>query len=379
MMLKKKSNPWARLKYLYTLPLAAIAVAAFARPEISQELDEISAVKVNDLTAIMKTSEVKSIENKPAEEIKVQGQVLEEGNRMPVMGANVIIKGTTSGTISDENGNFTIIIPVGATLQISYIGMKTKELIISEELIGKAKSLKVYLQNEEPVKVEPSKANLSKAENETRVKEVPRETVSSVSPVFQVVEEMPEFPGGMGECLAFLGKNVKYPVEAQLAGVQGKVIVQFVVEKNGSIINPKIVRSIDPTLDGEAIRVISIMPKWKPGMQKGKPVSVQYTVPVTFRLDGKTNANDTTHVRVDKNSASLGNSLHFYKGSFALKDIEDKPLVVIDGVKTSFDQMEKMDVTNIASVSVLKDSEAVKLYESEGKNGVILITTKREL
>lgn len=78
MMLKKKSNPWARLKYLYVLPLAVIAVAAFARPEISSELDEISAVKVNDLTAIMKTEEVKSSEKHPAKEIKVQGQVLEK-------------------------------------------------------------------------------------------------------------------------------------------------------------------------------------------------------------------------------------------------------------------------------------------------------------
>ena len=87
MMLKKKSNPWARLKYLYVLPLAAIAVAAFARPEISSELDEISAVKVNDLTAIMKTEEVKSPEKHPAKEIKVQGQVLEKSTNAPVVGA----------------------------------------------------------------------------------------------------------------------------------------------------------------------------------------------------------------------------------------------------------------------------------------------------
>lgn len=108
MMLKKKSNPWARLKYLYVLPLAVIAVAAFARPEISSELDEISAVKVNDLTAIMKTEEVKSPEKHPAKEIKVQGQVLEKSTNAPVVGANVIIKGTTSGTITDLDGNFVI-------------------------------------------------------------------------------------------------------------------------------------------------------------------------------------------------------------------------------------------------------------------------------
>lgn len=121
MMLKKKSNPWARLKYLYVLPLAVIAVAAFARPEISSELDEISAVKVNDLTAIMKTEEVKSPEKHPAKEIKVQGQVLEKSTNAPVVGANVIIKGTTSGTITDLDGNFVISMPVGATLSVSYM------------------------------------------------------------------------------------------------------------------------------------------------------------------------------------------------------------------------------------------------------------------
>ena len=129
MMLKKKSNPWARLKYLYVLPLAVIAVAAFARPEISSELDEISAVKVNDLTAIMKTEEVKSPEKHPAKEIKVQGQVLEKSTNAPVVGANVIIKGTTSGTITDLDGNFVISMPVGATLSVSYINMKTNILV----------------------------------------------------------------------------------------------------------------------------------------------------------------------------------------------------------------------------------------------------------
>lgn len=142
MMLKKKSNPWARLKYLYVLPLAVIAVAAFARPEISSELDEISAVKVNDLTAIMKTEEVKSPEKHPAKEIKVQGQVLEKSTNAPVVGANVIIKGTTSGTITDLDGNFVISMPVGATLSVSYINMKTKELTITEKLIGKNKIFK---------------------------------------------------------------------------------------------------------------------------------------------------------------------------------------------------------------------------------------------
>ena len=87
--------------------------------------------------------------------------------------------------------------------------------------------------------------------------------------IFQVVEEMPEFPGGMAECLKFIGKNIKYPTIAQENGVQGRVIIM---------------RSVDPYLDKEALRVIKMMPKWKPGKQRGKAVRVKYTVPVTFKL-----------------------------------------------------------------------------------------------
>ena len=368
MMLKKKSNPWARLKYLYVLPLAAIAVAAFARPEISSELDEISAVKVNDLTAIMKTEEVKSTENHPAKEIKVQGQVLEKGTNRPIVGANVIVKGTTSGTITDLDGNFVISMPAGATLRISYIDVKTEELVVTEDLIAEKKTLKVYLQGEGQV-----------GKDEVVVVGYGAMEASDANPVFQVVEVMPEFPGGMAECLKFLGKNIKYPVQSQQAGVQGKVIVQFVVEKDGSVSNPKVVRSIDPDLDGEAVRVISIMPKWKPGMQKGQAVRVKYTVPVTFRLDRPAGADDTHLIVLKMDSAAMrNNSVHFYKGSLSLEDVKDKPLLIIDGNKVPYEQMGKMDASTIESISILKDSEAVKLYESEGKNGVILITTKKQ-
>ena len=102
--------------------------------------------------------------------------------------------------------------------------------------------------------------------------------------IFQVVENMPEFPGGMGALMKFLGKNIKYPTIAQENGVQGRVIVQFVVNKDGSIVDPVVVRSVDPYLDKEALRVVKAMPKWKPGMQRGKTVRVKYTVPVTFKL-----------------------------------------------------------------------------------------------
>ena len=102
--------------------------------------------------------------------------------------------------------------------------------------------------------------------------------------VFDVVEEMPSFPGGQAALMSFLSSNIKYPVVAQENGVQGRVIVGFVVERDGSITDVKVMRSVDPSLDREAQRVVRAMPRWKPGKQNGSAVRVKYTVPVVFRL-----------------------------------------------------------------------------------------------
>lgn len=102
--------------------------------------------------------------------------------------------------------------------------------------------------------------------------------------IFQVVENMPEFPGGIQELMKWLQKNIKYPSISQENGVQGRVIVQFVVNRDGSIVDPAVIRSVDPYLDKEALRVVKAMPKWKPGEQRGKPVRVKYTLPVMFKL-----------------------------------------------------------------------------------------------
>lgn len=113
---------------------------------------------------------------------------------------------------------------------------------------------------------------------ETQIKSVPD------SVVFQVVEEMPDFPGGMKALMDYLSKNVKYPVEAHAIGAQGRVIVSFTVKKDGSIADTKVERSVNPYLDKEAMRVIAAMPKWQPGKQRGEAVNVRFTVPVAFRL-----------------------------------------------------------------------------------------------
>ena len=101
---------------------------------------------------------------------------------------------------------------------------------------------------------------------------------------YEVVEEMPKYPGGTEAMMAFIGQHLQYPSVSIENRVQGRVVVQFVIEKDGTPTDFKVIRNVDPYLDKEAIRVLSLMPKWTPGRQRGVPVKVRYTVPVTFRL-----------------------------------------------------------------------------------------------
>ncbi len=103
--------------------------------------------------------------------------------------------------------------------------------------------------------------------------------------IFMVVEESPEFPGGVQALLEYLRKNIKYPQICKDNNIQGRVLISFVVNKDGAIVDPEVIKSVHPSLDKEALRVISGMPNWKPGAQRGKPVRVKYTVPVNFRLN----------------------------------------------------------------------------------------------
>jgi len=130
----------------------------------------------------------------------------------------------------------------------------------------------------------------SEADNETFVDVAPivqakeEKEEAEEAQVFFIVEEMPEFPGGEAALRAFIAKSINYPVIAQENGIQGKVYVTFVVDKDGGISEAKIARGVDPSLDKEALRVVNSLPKWKPGKQRGKPVRVSYTVPISFVL-----------------------------------------------------------------------------------------------
>ncbi len=131
-----------------------------------------------------------------------------------------------------------------------------------------------------------SEDDASAAQQETFVAPVveEEEEEESAQQIFTVVEKQPEFPGGTAELFKYLSKAIKYPVIAQENGIQGRVVCSFVVNRDGSIVDIQVMRGVDPSLDKEAIRVISEMPKWKPGEQRGKPVRVRFILPVQFRL-----------------------------------------------------------------------------------------------
>lgn len=122
-----------------------------------------------------------------------------------------------------------------------------------------------------------------KAVEEIATPEPPKQEAEQ-NKVFDVVEQQPQYPGGMGALNQWLGSNIKYPAMAAENGIEGRVIVQFVVERDGSVSGVHVVRGVDPSLDKEATRVVSAMPKWIPGKQNGQAVRSRFTVPVTFRL-----------------------------------------------------------------------------------------------
>ena len=102
--------------------------------------------------------------------------------------------------------------------------------------------------------------------------------------VFEVVDEMPSFPGGQGAMYDFMEKNIKYPKVAEDNGIQGRVILTLIVKKDGSLSDVRVAKSVDPALDKEAVRLVESMPKWNPGIEKGQYVNVKFTLPVTFRI-----------------------------------------------------------------------------------------------
>ena len=282
MMNKKRTREIGRTKYLMFLPLAALLmiisnIEAVARTTKEMAKDGIEAVEEN-LASNSTTPEMEvATEAIPVETpisqqdkdklVTYKGKVVDKDGK-PVEGAELLIDGShklpqDQSFVTDKNGNFSFMAFENAHIGVIW-NKNDKYMLKGIRYDQKERTnLKIVMDDQwqNPPSNDPN------------------------NPVFEVVEIMPEFPdGGMSGLMQFLSKNIQYPINAQKNHTQGRVTVQFVVNKDGSISEPKIIRGVDPDLDGEAIRVISLMPKWKPGMQKGQPVRVKYTVPVMFRL-----------------------------------------------------------------------------------------------
>ena len=346
MMIRKKSNPWARVKYLYVLPLATVAVTVFARPEVSQPLEEISNVKVSDLSDAMKTYTDKNQQNNqsaPDKKIRLSMKVVDETGQ-PVPQATVVITNTSNGTLTDDDGHFSLEVGEDQSLWISYVGMESKNISVKDCIKQTDKTIRLTsATNELDLTVSPS---------------APKPTVQN-GETFTVVEQMPEYPGGMKALMSYLAENIQYPAECQKAGIQGRVIVQFVVKADGSLDNFEIKRSVNPLLDAEALRVIKTTPKWKPGTQHGKPVDVKFTIPVTFSLPDK-----------QKEHTPTGN---ISDSSLTLK----KTLFIIDGKEVEPKVLNEINPDQISSINVIKDGTGITIFGPKARDGVILITTKR--
>ena len=177
----------------------------------------------------------------------------------------------------------------GALLMVSNIesvareiGEQVPEVAEVQQKADQALNADVAVANPMAKAEEAKAAELAKAEAKASDVTAPADTTKNV--VYDVTETMPQFPGGQGVMMKYLAANIKYPASAVKAKKQGRVIVAFVIQKDGSVTNARIVKSVDPELDAEALRIVKAMPNWTPGTQDGKPVNVNYTIPVVFSL-----------------------------------------------------------------------------------------------
>ena len=235
MMNKKRSPGIVRTKYLIFIPLVGILML------------------LSNIEAVARLTVRLANEATVSNAVVTATGILVDETGQPLIGASVVVKGGKERTITDKKGAFSLEVPANAILRCSYQGRESQEVLAADMTNNTHLSL----------------SSKSREMNEQ---------------VFTVVEKMPSFPGGDAELLKYIATNIKYPKESQDNGEQGRVICSFIVRRDGSVNNPEVLRGVTPLLNEEAVRVINTMPRWNPGMQRGKAVAVKYTVPITFRL-----------------------------------------------------------------------------------------------
>lgn len=310
MMNKSKTSKAWRWKVATFLPLLALLLMAFSkRSEVPKETNapnekvsmhqsvtkddvESETTKIVSMSLeknSLQNNELEKTENTPLEkeqtmqasEKTVKGKVVDV-NEKPLEGASVVVSGKAIGTVTDKDGVFNLDLNDASPIVISYVGFKSVKLAPDFE--------KLMSINLEPENIGIDKVVVvaygiqKKQESEAKDSNNEGNPNPSNKKIFTIVEQMPEFPGGAMALRRYIAQEVKYPVSAQEAGIQGNVFVSFVVNSFGAVSDVKVAKSVHPALDHEAIRVIYSMPKWKPGFQQGKAVDVAYTMPIEFIL-----------------------------------------------------------------------------------------------
>ena len=264
MMTNRKSKSSHLLKLLALLPIIGAALALNARTVTDyiynkpQDQQSVSTQQSSHST-INQGFEAQEAEStlsaqEDGKTFKMRGIVKDKEKGEPIVGAIIQIGNSKAGTVTDMNGEFSIDVKKGDAVAAAYIGYASDVIVVKEP-------------------------------QDRYVFVLQKDGSAELEKTYDVVEQMPQFPGGSAAMIQYLSKNVHYPEEAFKNGIQGHVIASFTVEKDGSISGAHIVKSVAPQLDAEALRVVNSMPNWTPGMQDGKPVAVRYTVPITFKLD----------------------------------------------------------------------------------------------
>ncbi len=288
MMMKKQTSPWALLKALYVLPVAfaAVAVISCTSPREKKGDSQLSDITVSGDNPLL----VFTFED--STEVNIQGKRLNpDGNPdfdyLKVCGLTsenidgiAALQSEEAEAIFGESG-------ANGAIRFQVKGKTAKDMTAAlaehAQHIGSEGPLRINIKR--PASIDEIQVvgynSAPKAEEQGEI--------------FQVAEEQPMFPGGMQEMMKYLQKEIKYPKEAADKGIGGRVIVQFVVNTDGSICEEKVVKSADPALDAEALRIVRSMPNWTPGKQRGEPVRVRFTLPVAFAAQGVGNTSGTPH------------------------------------------------------------------------------------
>jgi TonB family protein len=291
MMLRPKSGKWTVLRSLFVLPLAVVAIAAFARPEVKSASQDLEAVQLNDILPDTQPLEEPAPQINPEDTViyqVVQSMPEFPGGMVELMNyisSNVRYPADALAAGIEGRVTTMFIIERDGTLSNVQILRGINPSLDAEALrvIRSMPTWKPGYQNDKPVRTRytvPVNFRIQSSEKTSQI----NPPYIDENGIYQVVEKMPEFPGGVQALMSYIKDNLRYPEDAKAAGIKGRVTVQFVVNKDGSISNIYKLRGVEPSLDAEALRIVASMPTWSPGIQDGEAVAVRYTVPITFRL-----------------------------------------------------------------------------------------------